>query len=134
MGSVLVDTNVLLDVLIKREPFVGASKAALLKAVESDNRLIVAVSQLTDIFYIIKRQANEQTARKSVLNIQKQFEIVDVYVEDGDKAIRSAMPDFEDALLDRVAARNGASLILTRNTVDFEYSEVLAMSPDDYLA
>ena len=43
------------------------------------------------------------------------------------------MPDFEDAVVDAVAERNGSSYILTRNVKDFSESIVPAISPTDFI-
>ena len=44
-----------------------------------------------------------------------------------------AMPDFEDAVVDAVAERSGASYIVTRNIKDFADSAVPAILPADFL-
>lgn len=44
-----------------------------------------------------------------------------------------SMPDFEDAVVDAVAERNGASYIVTRNIKDFAGSSVQAVTPTDFL-
>ena len=41
--------------------------------------------------------------------------------------------DFEDAVIAATALREGASYIITRNTIDFVKSPVPAMTPADFL-
>ena len=77
---ILIDTNVILDIIQKREPFFA--------------------------------------------NVQG----VDIHT-----AIMRSMPDFEDAVVDAVAERNGASYILTRNIRDFAGSSVPAITPTEFL-
>ena len=57
----------------------------------------------------------------------------DVQGVDIHTALMSSMPDFEDAVVDAVAERNGASYILTRNIKDFAGSSVPAITPTEFL-
>ena len=63
---IMVDTNVLLDILQKREPFFADSYQALRKAIEAEAECLLSVSAVTDIFYVLRkalqssRQAKER--------------------------------------------------------------------------
>lgn len=59
--------------------------------------------------------------------------IADVLALDIQTALTDPMPDFEDAVVHAVAARNKADYILTRNTKDFTGSQVPAIKPQDFL-
>lgn len=59
--------------------------------------------------------------------------IADVNASDIQSALSSMMTDFEDAVVDAVAKRYGASYTLTRNTRDYQNSLVPAITPIDYL-
>ena len=73
-------------------------------------------------------QAKEQIERLAQL-----VDFADVQGMDIHAALMRTMPDFEDAVVDAVAERNGASYILTRNIKDFTDSVVTAILPADYL-
>lgn len=132
--NILIDTNVILDILGKREPFFQDSYAALQKAIKEEAECLVSVSAVTDIFYMLQKslhsaeQAKEQIERLSQLVI-----FADVQGMDIQTALMRKMPDFEDAVADAVAERNKASYILTRNVKDFSQSIVPAVTPVDFL-
>ena len=64
--KILIDTNVIIDILQKREPFFGESYHALRKAIENDVECMISASAVTDIFYMLRKslgsnhQAKEQ--------------------------------------------------------------------------
>ena len=52
---ILIDTNVILDILQKREPFFADSYRALRKAIESDVECLISATAATDIFYMLRK-------------------------------------------------------------------------------
>ena len=132
--TLLIDTNVLIDIFLKREPFFDASYRALRRAIERGVNCCVSASAATDLFYILRKnlQSKEQ-AKQYLYSVKQLARFADVQESDVETALSSEMPDFEDAVLDAVADRIGASYILTRNIKDFVDSKVPSISPTDYL-
>ena len=131
---ILIDTNIVLDIIQKREPFFADSYQALRKAIETDAECLISASAATDIFYIFRKAF--QSAQKAKARIEQLSQIaafVDVQGADIHTALIRSMPDFEDAVVDAVAARNGADYILTRNIRDFAGSSVPAITPAEFL-
>ena len=122
---VLIDTNVILDILQKREPFFTDSYRALRRALENDAECLISASAATDIFCVLRKEHIDQLAQV--------VSFADVQGMDIHTALMRAMPDFEDAVVDAVAERSGASYILTRNIKDFTGSVVPAILPADFL-
>jgi predicted nucleic acid-binding protein len=132
--KVLIDTNVIIDVFTKREPFCESSTAILKLSDKRNMTLLITVSQTTDISYLLTRQLKDTTrARAFVKHIGDNLMLVDVTVSDYKNAIASEMFDFEDALLAQCAARAKADWIITRNTKDFADSPIPAIIPEDFL-
>lgn len=131
---ILIDTNVILDIIQKREPFFGDSYRALRKAIEADAECLISASAATDIFYLL-RKAMQSThlAREQIEQLSQLVTFADVQGMDIHTALMRTMSDFEDAVADAVAERNGASYILTRNIKDFSGSVVPAITPTDFL-
>ena len=126
---ILIDTNVILDILQKREPFFADSYRALRKAIESDAECL-----LSDIFYMLRKAlGSAQQAKEQIEQLAQLVSFADVQGMDIHTALMREMPDFEDAVVDAVAERNGASYILTRNIKDFAGSVVPAILPVDFL-
>ena len=131
---VLIDTNVILDVLQKREPFFTDSYRALRRALENDAECLISVSAATDIFYALRKSlGSAQQAKEHIDQLAQVVSFADVQGMDIHTALMRAMPDFEDAVVDAVAERSGASYILTRNIKDFTGSVVPAILPADFL-
>ena len=132
--KLLIDTNVILDILMKREPFFSDSYAAVRKAAEQDAECYLSSSAITDIFYILRKSFQSAQRAKLILNDLTQLvALSDVLSSDIMDALASEMSDFEDAVVSAVACRIGAEYILTRNTKDYVKSAVPAVSPADYL-
>lgn len=131
---ILIDTNVILDILQKREPFFSDSYQALHKAIESETECLISASAATDIFYLLRKSLRStQQAKERLEQLAQLVTFADVQGMDIHMALLRSMPDFEDAVVDVVAERYGASYILTRNLKDFTGSVVPAILPSDYL-
>ena len=131
---VLVETDVILDVLQKREPFFTDSYRALRRALENDAECLISASAATDIFCVLRKSlGSAQQAKEHIDQLAQVVSFADVQGMDIHTALMRAMPDFEDAVVDAVAERSGASYILTRNIKDFTGSVVPAILPADFL-
>lgn len=131
---VLVETDVILDVLQKREPFFTDSYRALRRSLENDAECLISASVATDIFYVLRKSlGSAQQAKEHIDQLAQVVSFADVQGMDIHTALMRAMPDFEDAVVDAVAERSGASYILTRNIKDFTGSVVPAILPADFL-
>lgn len=132
--KILVDTNVILDILQKREPFFKDSYHALQEAIDADAECLISASAATDIFYVLRKALQSTVQAKNYIEqLSRLFIFADVQGTDIHTALMRAMSDFEDAVADAVAERNGASYILTRNAKDFAGSAVPAITPTDFL-
>ena len=131
---ILIDTNVILDILQKREPFFTDSYRVLRGAIESDTECLISASSTTDIFYMLRKSlGSAQAAKDQLEQLAQLVTFADVQGMDIHTALMRAMPDFEDAVVDAVAERSGASYIVTRNIKDFAGSVVPAILPADFL-
>ena len=131
---ILIDTNVILDILQKREPFFADSYQALHKAIEADTECLISASAATDIFYMLRKfLKSAEQAKERIEQLAQLVTFADVQGMDIHTAIMRSMPDFEDAVVDAVAERNGVSYILTRNTKDFIGSVIPAITPTNFL-
>jgi len=130
----LIDTNVILDALMTREPW-AASAQEILRTVAMDKFIgFITASQTTDIFYLLRRHgADEVTSKKIIKKLTASVKVSDVLPADVGNALDSDMPDYEDGLLAYCAKRQKTDFIVTRNKKDFVKSPVPAISPDEFL-
>lgn len=132
--KILIDTNVILDIFQKRDPFFSDSYQALHKAIEAEYECLISASAATDIFYMLRKFLKSvDQAKERIEQLSHLVTFADVQGMDIQTALMRTMPDFEDAVVDAVAERNYASYILTRNTKDFIGSVVPAVTPTDFL-
>lgn len=134
MKKLLIDTNIVIDLLSRREPFYG--EVATLFSLADKKQVELAVSSLTiaNTGYILLRQMDTNKA-KSIL--RKLRLIVNILPLD-DKVVGLALndehfPDFEDGLQYYTAIENGQDLIITRNLKGFKNSKLPVMTARQFI-
>ena len=130
----MIDTNIFLDVLLKREPFYTGSKRVLKLCEEKKAQGFLSASSVTDIFYLVRRclhsTEDAYQAIGSVLDIVK---VLSVTNEDVLQAYIQHAADFEDCLLATCAKSNQCEAIVTRNKKDFLTFGITLFSPEEVL-
>jgi predicted nucleic acid-binding protein len=130
--QVLFDTNVLLDAVLAREPFV-AEAAFLLEAVEAGQLIgVISATTVTDVHYLVERQTkNRTTAITAVMRLLTLMDIGTVDRRILEQALSLNLTDFEDAIQVACAITLGLDAIVTRDLNGFAESPVLVLSPTD---
>lgn len=133
MKRVLLDTNIILDIALKREPYFTFSS----KVFEFiDERLIIAhvtASTVTDIYYIFRKEKGKKIAMKFISNL---IEIVDIIGIDKSviiHALKANLKDFEDAVQVSAAKSLNIEIIVTRNKSDFLNSGLEILTPEELI-
>jgi predicted nucleic acid-binding protein len=131
---VLVDTNVVLDVLLAREPF--AAQAAQILALVERARIEASLcaTTVTTLHYLLTQSLPADEARQAMRGLLDLFEIAPVNRPDIEQALQSKIADFEDAVLEQAGRLVGANAIITRNTKGFLRSSIKALDPQEFLA
>ena len=127
---ITLDKNILLDILMRREPFFADSYLVLLNALENGDLCMVPLSATTDIAYILR---NTDGIKGKLRDLSYMVRLTDVTTDDFQEAVKAEMPDFEDALLAANAKHNRADCIVTRNAKDFKGSPVRTITPAQFL-
>lgn len=133
MKLVLFDSDVLLDVLAQRQPFVIASAQALNTVTQEQVQGYVSGHAVTNIFYILRRQVSSKAARELMSRLLQHIQVASVTNEVIQAALQSSIADFEDAVTSEAANTAGLEVIVTRNTSDFIASSVPAVLPEEFL-
>jgi predicted nucleic-acid-binding protein len=133
LKQVLFDSDVLLDILAQRQPFVIASAQALNTVMKKQVQGFVSGHAVTNIFYILRRQIGSEAARKLIENLLQHIQIASVTNQVIHQALQSPIKDFEDAVTSAAAMSAGLEIIVTRNKADFVASLVPAMLPEELL-
>ena len=131
--KVLFDTNVILDVMLLREPFFKSS-ALLLAEVERKNiEGFVCSTTVTTIHYLVEKTKGRKVALSQIESLLKIFQVTQVDKSCLESALNSKISDFEDAVLNESAFRERVDGIVTRNEKDFKQSKLTIYNPEELL-
>ena len=119
MKRVLLDTNVILDFLLKREPNYRNAQIIIEEIVNGNAHGYITASMATDIFYILQKTNDKIFALNSLADLLIILDVLTVYRDDVYSVLHSDWDDFEDALQAHVAIRSGMNAIVTRNIKDY---------------
>ncbi len=127
----LIDINILLDYLLKREPFYNDAKEIINFCGEDNINGYIALHTITTLWYILRKVPDEQRrlTLKSVCDI---FEITGTTHDEVINAIENSnFKDFEDCIQTKCAKTAKADYIITRNPNDFSLSEISVLTPQE---
>lgn len=132
--SILLDINILLDVLQKREPFFETS-ARLLAAVETGQvQGFVAAHSMTTLFYLIQKGRSSAEAHAILTSLLQFLQIAPVDQRTIEQALNLDFRDFEDAVQMVCALQCKADVLITRNVKDYPVTLLPVMQPVEYLS
>lgn len=130
---ILVDTNVLLDYLLCREPFDSAARSIMIACKQNQVIGCIAAHSISNMFFIMRKAFSVEERKNVLRSVCELFE-----VEGIDKAkILDALADerfsdFEDCLQMECAISFQADYIVTRNCDDFLGSRIPCIEPDEF--
>lgn len=134
MKHLLIDTNIIIDLLAKREPFY--EDAAKLFSLADKNMVRLSVSSLSfaNTNYLLQKTYSSVVARE----ILRKFKILTIVLSLDDKIIDlslndSGFSDFEDAIQYYSAIENNQDIIITRNLRDFKSSKIPVLTAGEFL-
>lgn len=134
MKRLFLDTNVLLDIILKRDPFYASAARLWLKVEAREVEGMVSLLSLGTIFYLVRKRTDAHAAREAIRTICRVLRVVDSPGRAANAALESRMSDFEDALQYSVASLSGADCLVTRNASDFpRHGNVAVLTPDEFL-
>jgi predicted nucleic acid-binding protein len=133
--KILVDINVILDVLLKRNGLYAESFEVFQLVEQHVMTGCVSSSAITDIFYLVhKAQKDINTVYQAMDTLASLFTIVPVFESAIKNALTLRWKDFEDAVQYSVAKENEVDCIVTRNKDDYTASDIPCVSPMDFPA
>lgn len=130
---IMLDINVLLDVLQKREPHFRASGLVIERILDDQASGALPAHAITTLHYLIGKYQNSKKADDVIAWLLQHFEIAAVEQTHLKDALALKWPDFEDAMVATCAQALGCEAIVTRNVKDFQQSPVPALTPSEYL-
>ena len=132
--KILIDTNVLLDYLLIREPFCHDAKMIMQACTDNKIRGSIAAHSIPNLFYILRKDYEPEERRELLINICKIFDVVGINNDKIVSALKNKeFTDYEDCLQMECAKEYAAKYIITRNVPDFTASEIKAITPEEYV-
>jgi predicted nucleic acid-binding protein len=133
MKLVFVDTDVMLDYLLKREPYFDDALNLMNAGAIGRVRILVSVVTIANITYFLRKKFTPKETQQK-LKVLRSF--TEITVSDNltvDEMLESSFSDLEDGLQHASALRAGADFLITRNKKDYKHSMVVVMSADELL-
>ncbi len=132
--KIVFDTNVILDVLIEREPFVEVSSRAFDIIDRKGVSGAMTANTVTDLFFLYRKHQPDSATRKEALRtLMSALEVLDTTRAICFSALDSPISDFEDAVVAESAKAWSADFIVTRDADGFSDSTIKAITPDELL-
>jgi predicted nucleic acid-binding protein len=134
MSRVFIDTDVILDFMIAREPF--AMDAARIFSLSEKKQVSICTTGLvfSNAYYVLRKLGSHQKVMEKLSQLAKLIDIIALSKSSVLQALDSKFGDFEDALQHYAALSENVKTIVTRNVKDFRNSELAVLTPDQYLS
>lgn len=131
--NLLLDTNVLIDYLGRKEPFFPSAQKVVIAGFFGDARLWTPSRSVVDAFYVLSRYVDSARLQAAIRKALTVIEPVDLTGASLGRSVRLGWDDLEDCLIALAAERVGADYLITRDAKGFARSTVPAVSPDAWL-
>ncbi len=133
MEKVFVDTNVIIDLLAKREPFYMEAQDLFTLSDKKEIQLCISSLSFANAYYSIAKHHKDVDARKFLAKFKVLVTVLPLEDKAIDLALASEFDDFEDGLQYFVAMDNEADVIISRNKKDFKSSKIPVLTAGEYL-
>jgi predicted nucleic acid-binding protein len=133
MENIFVDTNVVIDLLAKREPFYKAAQDLFTLSDKKEIQLSISSLTFANAYYSIVKHYKDVDAKRYLSKFKVLVNILPLEDKAIELALASEFTDFEDALQYFIAMDNDADIIITRNKKDFKTSKIPVMTAGEYL-
>jgi predicted nucleic acid-binding protein len=131
--AILIDLNILLDVLQKRQPFYETSAGILASVERGQVQGYMAAHAITTLFYLIQKGQSASEARAMITNLLQIVKIAKVDQSTIEQALNLDYGDFEDAVQMISAVQCKVDYLVTRNFKDYKPALLPVIQPVDFL-
>jgi len=131
--KVFIDSDIILDLLCKRNPFYNFAAEVFTLGDTKNIELITTSLVFANVFYILRKLLGIDRAKELLRKLRIIIGIISVDEKIVDLALNSKFSDFEDGLQYFTARENDIKIILTRNVKDYKEKDLLIQTPEEYL-
>ena len=134
MSKVLfIDSDVILDVLERREHFYEYSAQILSLGDDKKVKLVTTSLVFANVYYLLRKHLGIEKAKESLRKLRIIVDVVSVNAKEVDLALNSELSDFEDALQYFTALDSKIEFIITRNVRDYKNPRLIVQTPQQYI-
>ena len=131
--NAFVDSDIILDLLLKREPFVDYSLGLLTTAKNDSIKLYTSTLILANIYYVVAKNVNKGVALSSLKYLSNYINVLSFDATHLDRAINGEHADFEDSIQYYIAKQSGCDLIISRNTRHYHKFDIPVLTAEQLL-
>ena len=133
MTTLFLDTNIVMDLLEKREPYCNDAVRLFTMAYNRQVSLVVSPMTYSTVSYLLRKHGSEGV-RNLLSNFRRLSRVATTNERTVDDSLASQFADFEDAMQYYTALKAKADIIITRNGKDFANSKIPVMTAAEFLA
>ncbi len=133
MDSLLIDTNIVLDLLAKRLEFVKEAQELFTLSDKKEIKLYISALTFANTYYVLSQKMKLENARKILRKFKVLVEVLPMNDKIIDLSLESDFKDFKDAIQYHTAIENEVSIIITRNLKDFKTSAIPVLTAKEYI-
>jgi predicted nucleic acid-binding protein len=132
--KILLDTNVVLDVLLAREPFVFEAREILSFIERKEVHGYLCANSVTTIHYLMQKSTDKAQADSLILTLLGLFDIASVTKDTLYEASVNNCVDYEDSVIYTSAKNAKIDMIITRDNKGFKKASMSVLAPAEFLA
>lgn len=133
MKKIFLDTNILIDVLARRDGFFEAASNVVNLGIDGEVTLHTTSMSLATTLFVVRKVLGYDNTIAALKALEPFLEIVPMDAVQCHNALHSGMPDFEDMLQYEAAKAAGCSAVITRNKKHFPASGIAILTPQEFL-
>ncbi len=131
---ILLDTNVLIDMYARRQPFEKDAARLVVMSVLGDAELWATSNSFTDVFFVLRKTFNSREVQDMIERSLEWINVCSVNSDDIKRALSCRWSDFEDCIVDVCADKIKADYVLTRDCSGFASSKEAVLDPKGFFA
>lgn len=133
MEKVFVDTNIVIDLLAKRQPFYRDAQELFTLSDKKEIQLQISSLTFANAYYSIAKHYKSGDSKKILAKFKVLVDVLPLEDKAIELALSSDFEDFEDGLQYFIALDYECDVIITRNQKDFKHSKIPIMTAGEYL-
>lgn len=131
--KIFVDTDIIYDLLGKRDPFYLSAAQLFTLADEGKIQIYISALSLANLHYLISKQRSDEEAKEILRKFKVLVHVAPLNDKIIDLALNSEFSDFEDAIQYYSALQNEIEVLLTRNLKDYKKAQITVLTAQDFI-